>query len=215
VDYAIARERMVLNQLKGRGIRDEHVLQAMRTVPRHRFVPEELRSRAYGDHPLPIGEGQTISQPYMVAFMTEQLQVEPQHVVLEIGTGSGYQAAVLAELVTRVISIERIPELADRARQALDELGYRNVVIRWSDGTIGWPEMAPFERIIVTAGAPAAPPTLVDQLADGGRMVVPLGNTFLQTLTVVTKTGGQTSIEERGGCTFVPLIGEEGWKDRG
>ncbi len=212
MDYAIARERMVLNQLKGRGIQDERVLEAMRKVPRHRFVPEELRSRAYGDHPLPIGEGQTISQPYMVALMTEQLQVEPRHVVLEIGTGSGYQAAVLAELVTRVISIERIPDLADRARQVLDELEYRNVVIRWSDGTVGWPEMAPFDRIIVTAGAPAAPQTLVDQLADGGRMVVPLGNAFLQTLTVLTKAGGSTMVEGRGGCTFVPLIGEEGWK---
>jgi protein-L-isoaspartate(D-aspartate) O-methyltransferase len=183
----------------------------MRKVPRHEFVPLELRSRAYGDHPLPIGQSQTISQPYMVALMTELLRLEEKDKVLEIGTGSGYQAAVLAEIVTRVFSVERVPELASRARKLLDDLGYSNIIIRAGDGTMGWKEFAPFDRIIVTAGAPDVPQALVDQLADGGRMVIPTGNTFMQTLAVITKKGEKIMKEESCGCTFVPLIGEQGW----
>ncbi|MFQ6093167.1 MAG: protein-L-isoaspartate(D-aspartate) O-methyltransferase [bacterium] len=213
MDYTIARERMVRTQLVPRSIKDRRVLEAMGTVPRHRFVPKELWSRAYGDHPLPIGQGQTISQPYMVALMTEQLQLEENSKVLEIGTGSGYQAAVLAELATRVFSIERVPELASLARRTLDALGYSNIIIRTGDGTLGWKEFAPFDRIMVTAGAPDVPQALVEQLADGGRIVIPIGNTLLQTLMVVKRRGEKVKREEVCGCTFVPLIGEQGWEN--
>lgn len=204
---------MVQSQLIARNIQDEKVLHAMRSVPRHKFVPEELHSRAYGDHPLPIGESQTISQPYMVALMTELLQLEAKNKVLEIGTGSGYQAAVLAEIVTRVFSIERVSALASRARKCLDTLGYSNVIIRTSDGTLGWKEYAPFDRIVVTAGAPDVPEALVEQLADNGRIVIPIGNTFMQTLAIVKKKGQKIVKEESCGCTFVPLIGEQGWEN--
>ena len=213
MDYALARERMVRTQLEARHIKDQRVLKAMRTVPRHEFIPEELWSRAYGDHPLPIGQSQTISQPYMVALMTEQMELEEDNTVLEIGTGSGYQAAVLAELVARVFSIERVSELALRARKILDKLGYDNIIIRTGDGTLGWKEFAPFDRIMVTAGAPDVPESLVEQLADGGRIIIPIGNTFVQTLMVIKKKGDTISKEEQCGCTFVPLIGEQGWED--
>ena len=211
MDYAIARERMVQNQLSARKITDDRVLEAMRTVPRHEFIPKELWSRAYGDHPLPIGQGQTISQPYMVALMTQQLHLEKADKVLEIGTGSGYQAAILAELVMRVFSIERVPELSSRARKVLDGLGYSNVIIKTGDGTLGWKEFAPFDRIVVTAGAPDVPPALVEQLVDGGRIVLPIGDTYIQTLLVVQKKGKKIERKEICGCTFVPLIGEQGW----
>ena len=212
-EYAIARERMVHGQLIARDIQDQNVLEAMRKVPRHEFVPTELRNRAYGDHPLPIGQSQTISQPYMVALMTELLQLETKNKVLEVGTGSGYQAAILAELVIRVFSVERVPELASRARKLLDGLGYSNVIIRTSDGTLGWKEFAPFDRIIVTAGAPDVPQALLEQLADKGRMVIPIGNAFMQTLAVVEKRGKRIVKKEKCGCTFVPLIGEQGWEN--
>ena len=210
--YTIARERMVRGQLATRSIKDERVLEAMRTVPRHQFVPKDLWSRAYGDHPLPIGQGQTISQPYMVALMTERLQLDEKHKVLEIGTGSGYQAAVLAELATRVFSIERVAELASRARRTLDALGYSNVIIRTSDGTLGWREFAPFDGIIVTAGSPLVPPPLQAQLKDGGRLVVPVGSSAFQNLICIEKYGTKIKSREVCGCTFVPLIGDHGWR---
>ena len=213
MEYAIARERMIQSQLVVRKITDKRVLEAMRSVPRHDFVPKELWSRAYGDHPLPIGQGQTISQPYMVALMTQELQLEKANKVLEIGTGSGYQAAILAELASRVFSIERVSELSSRARKVLDALGYSNVIIKTGDGTLGWKEFAPFDRIIVTAGAPDVPPALVEQLVDGGRIVLPIGNTYVQTLLVVQKKGKKIERKEVCGCTFVPLIGEQGWEN--
>ena len=213
MDYAIARERMVRTQLEARQIKDERVLDAMRSVPRHEFVPKELWIRAYGDHPLPIGQGQTISQPYMVALMTEQMHLEKSHTVLEIGTGSGYQAAILAELVTHVFSVERVPELAAHARRILDKLGYRNIILRTGDGTLGWKEFAPYDRIMVTAGAPDVPESLIEQLAEEGRIVIPIGNTIVQTLVVVKKKGKKIRKEEKCGCTFVPLIGDQGWEN--
>src|SRR5688572_23731597 len=169
------RERMIETQIVARDVRDAAVLQAMRRVPRHLFVPDDLRPFAYDDRPLPIGRGQTISQPYIVAYMTEALQLTPAHTVLEIGTGSGYQAAVLAEIVKQVYSIEIVPDLAESARRALAEAGYRNVEIRSGNGYLGWPDRAPFDRIIVTAAPPEIPQPLVDQLAAGGIMVVPVG----------------------------------------
>src|SRR5216117_3280326 len=185
------RTRMVDEQLAARGIADDRVLAAMRTVPRHLFVEEALRARAYGDHTLPIGEEQTISQPYIVALMTELLELSGREKALEIGTGSGYQTAVLAELARRVCSIERLPRLGERARALLEQLGYTNVWIRVGSGTLGWPDEAPFDRILVTAGGPAVPPPLFQQLAEGGRMVVPIGDPANQVLTLVEKVGGE------------------------
>ncbi len=207
------RERMVEDQLVRRGITEPRVLGAMRKVPRHRFVEEALRDRAYGDHPLPIGEGQTISQPYMVAAMTQLLRLEGPEKVLEIGTGSGYQTAILAELVRRVCSIERLPGLAARARRILEELGYTNAVVKMADGTYGWPDEAPFDRVLVTAGAPAVPMPLFQQLAEGGRMVVPIGDSQSQTLHVVDKVDGQMRTATDCGCVFVKLVGRYGWED--
>jgi protein-L-isoaspartate(D-aspartate) O-methyltransferase len=207
------RERMVEEQLARRGITDGRVLEAMRKVPRHRFVEEALRERAYGDHPLPIGDGQTISQPYMVAAMTQLLRLTGPEKVLEVGSGSGYQTAVLAELARRVCSIERLPGLAARARRILEELGYTNAVVRTGDGTYGWPDEAPFDRILVTAGAPAVPGPLVQQLAEGGRLVVPVGEAQSQTLHVVEKVDGQTRISTDCGCVFVKLVGRYGWDE--
>src|SRR5690242_5669872 len=182
--YGRERERMVDEQLAVRGVTDPRVLAVLRRIPRHRFVQEALRDRAYGDHPLPIGEEQTISQPFIVGLMTSLLELSGQEKVLEVGTGSGYQTAVLAELARRVCSIERLPRLAERARATLEALGYDNVWVRVGNGTLGWPDQAPFDRIIVTAGGPAVPPPLVQQLAEGGRMVLPVGTTENQTLTV-------------------------------
>ncbi len=208
---AAARENMVRTQLIPRGIRDPKVLAAMRKVPRHLFVEEALRSQAYGDFPLPIGEQQTISQPYIVAFMTEALELEGTEKVLEIGTGCGYQAAVLAEIVPEVYTIERLPDLAAKARRTLESLRYFNIKIKVGDGTLGWPEEAPFQAIIVTAAAPGIPRPLLDQLAMGGRLVIPVGDRFSQTLDVVRKTPEGIKHDYRGGCRFVKLIGSYGW----
>ena len=210
--FAATRERMVAEQIRARGVADPRVLAAMRRVPRHRFIPEHLWSQAYADYPLPIGEDQTISQPYIVALMTEILELKETDRVLEVGTGSGYQAAILAELAAQVFSIDRKGGLADHARSILESLGHRNIRIRVGDGTLGWPEEAPFEGIIVTAGAPKVPRPLVEQLALGGRLVIPVGDAFTQTLTCVRQTGEGLKYEYHGGCRFVRLIGKYGWE---
>jgi len=206
------RERMVEDQLVRRGITDARVLQAMRTVPRHRFVEEALRERAYGDHALPIGEQQTISQPYIVALMTSLLSLTGGEKVLEVGTGSGYQTAVLSELARRVCSIERLAPLATRARTLLESLGVTNVWSRVGNGTLGWPDEAPFDRILIAAGGPGVPPPLFDQLVEGGRMVLPIGNAGGQTLTLVERVGGQMRTRTFGDCMFVPLVGKYAWE---
>ncbi len=206
-DRVANRERMVKDQLESRGIRDARVLAAMRAVPRHEFVPAEVRSRAYSDSPLPIGYGQTISQPYVVAAMSEALALEGDERVLEIGTGSGYQAAVLAELCREVYSIEIVPELAVSARAVLERLGYDNVQVREGDGYQGWPEHAPFDRVIVTAAPDHVPQPLVDQLAVGGRMVIPVG-TGSQELILITRTPDGVKRETMMGVRFVPMTGE-------
>ncbi len=204
---------MVEDQIISRGINDPRVIAAMKKVPRHRFVEEALQKQAYSDHPLPIGEKQTISQPYMVALMTESLLLTGREKVLEIGAGSGYQTAILAELAEKVYSIERIRSLAIRARQLIYELGYFNVEIKIFDGTYGWLEESPFEAIIVTAGAPDIPQTLIHQLAQGGRLVIPVGDAFVQDLVRVTKTEDGIKKEDLGGCRFVKLIGKYGWDE--
>jgi len=209
--YETARTRMVEEQLVQRGVTDERVLAAMRRVPRHLFVEVPLRDRAHGDHPLPIGEEQTISQPYIVGLMSSLLELTGQEKVLEIGTGSGYQTAVLAELARRVCSIERLPRLAERARATLEGLGYDNVWVRVGNGTLGWPDQAPFDRIIVTAGGPAVPPPLVQQLAEGGRMVLPVGSADNQVLTIVENVGGEIRQRTHGECKFVKLVGKYAW----
>jgi len=206
------RERMVEEQLVRRGITDRRVLDAMRRVARHLFVAEALRERAHGDHPLPIGEQQTISQPYIVALMTSLLELAGTEKVLEIGTGSGYQTAVLAELARRVWSIERIPSLATRARAVLEGLGYTNVWVRLGNGTLGWPDEGPFDRILIAAGGPGVPPPLFEQLAEGGRMVLPIGDASGQTLTVVERIAGEMRSTPRGDCMFVPLVGKYAWE---
>ena len=212
-NYQKPRQQMVERQLKVRGIKDQRVLEAMARVPRHLFVEEALTHRAYGDRPLPIGENQTISQPYIVAQMTEALNLDGSERVLEIGTGSGYQTAILAELSYRVFTVERIRPLYQKAKLLLEQLDYRNVVFRLSDGTMGWPEQAPFEAIIVTAGAPDVPAPLIEELAPGGRMVIPVGhNRAAQTLFRVSKDkNGRISRKDLGGCRFVDLVGEHGW----
>jgi protein-L-isoaspartate(D-aspartate) O-methyltransferase len=210
--FAAARDRMVQTQLVPRGIRDAKVLFAMRKVPRHIFVEEALQNQAYGDFPLPIGEQQTISQPYIVAFMTEALELTGVEKVLEIGTGCGYQSAILAELAPEVFSIERIHLLASRARRNLESLRYFNVKIKVGDGSLGWPEEAPFDAIMVTAAAPGIPGPLLDQLAMGGRLVIPVGDRYSQTLEVVHKTPQGLQHDYRGGCRFVKLIGSYGWE---
>lgn len=214
-DWGPARDRMVETQLVPRGISDARVLDAMRTVPRHRFVGPGMEASAYGDHALPIGHGQTISQPYMVAVMTQALELNGAERVLEIGTGSGYQTAILGVLSEQVFSIERIAALAESARRVIEELGISNTVIRVGDGTIGWAEFAPYDRILVTAGAPDVPRTLIEQLADPGIMVVPVGSQGFQDLKIVTKGGGEVHTRSGGGCVFVPLLGKEGWKEGG
>ena len=199
---------MVDEQLIPRGINDSRVIDAFLKVERHKFLPEDLRSSAYADYPEPIGQGQTISQPYIVALMSESLKLSIKDKVLEIGTGSGYQAAILAELCDNIYSIERFPTLAKRADTLLKELGYANIKIKVGDGTLGWPEEAPFSRIILTAAAPKLPEPLIDQLADDGRMVLPLGETYSQVLTLIKKEKGQIKSEQICGCVFVPLIGK-------
>jgi protein-L-isoaspartate(D-aspartate) O-methyltransferase len=212
-DYEKEREQMVEDQLVRRGIKDKRVLDAMRRVPRHLFIPEELRSLAYFNGPLPIGHGQTISQPYIVALMTELLELTGQEKVLELGTGSGYQAAILSLLARQVYSVERLAALAQRAEAILAELGYDNVVIKVGDGTLGWPEYSPFEAIIVTAGAPDVPRPLTEQLADGGRLVAPVGNRWSQVLVKVKRQGDLLIQQRLTAVAFVPLVGEYGWKE--
>lgn len=208
-----ARERMVEKDISPRGVKDERVLGAMLKVPRHLFVGEGQRMNAYEDHPLPIGEGQTISQPYIVALMSEALKLTGQETVLEIGTGSGYQTAVLAELSARIYSIERIPSLTGKARKVLDSLGYKNVLVKLSDGTMGWEEYAPYDRILVTAGAPSVPEPLIEQLKPGGILVIPVGSNSLQELVVITrKEDGSISEDRMGTCVFVRLVGKHGWE---
>ncbi len=214
--YRKQRLRMVETQIRARGINDERVLKAMETMPRHLFVDEGLIASAYSDNPLPIGERQTISQPYIVALMTQALGLKGRERVLEIGTGSGYQTAILASLCDRVFSIERVASLASRARKILDHLNFYNVAIRVGDGSWGWKEESPFDAIITTAAAPGVPQYLVEQLAPGGRLVVPVGGRDVQTLfklTRSTEASGGIVREDLGGCRFVSLIGESGWKE--
>ncbi len=211
VDFAALREEMVRKDIAARGITDERVLDAMRRVPRERFVWDVDRPQACDDHPIRIGEGQTISQPYIVALMTQELGLAGDEKVLEIGTGSGYQTAILAALAREVYTMERFESLSERARELVGNLGHTNVHYRVGDGTLGWPEEAPFDRIIVTAGAPRAPGALKGQLADGGRLVVPVGGEGYQDLTLVTREGEGFHERVVCGCSFVKLVGEEGW----
>ena len=204
---------MVDEQIAGRGVKDARVLAVMRKIPRHEFLPEGIRGMAYNDSALPLGEGQTMSQPYMVALMTESLGLKGTERVLEIGTGSGYQAAVLAELCQKVYTVERIKTIADKARVTLDRLGYKSVAIKVYDGTYGWKEMAPFDAIIVTAGSPDIPAPLVEQLKEGGRMSIPVGDRYGQRLITVVKTAEGITTEQSIPCVFVPLIGNHGWKE--
>ncbi|HNL85683.1 MAG: protein-L-isoaspartate(D-aspartate) O-methyltransferase [Methanomicrobiales archaeon] len=207
-----ARERMVATQIAARGVGDEQVLAAMRRVPRHLFVPAEVRGSAYSDYPLPIGHGQTISQPYIVAMMTSLLQIQPDDHLLEIGSGSGYQAAVLGILAREVISIERIPEVAQLARKNLADAGITNVTVVIGDGTLGFPGGAPYDGVLITAATPSIPSPLVEQLAEGGRLVAPVGSRDLQELVRLTRKGHDLTRESFGGVVFVPLLGEHGWK---
>jgi protein-L-isoaspartate(D-aspartate) O-methyltransferase len=207
------RRLMVTEQLEERGIRDKRLLEVMNKVERHLFVPEEFKNEAYEDYPLPIGRGQTISQPYVVAAMTEALELKGDEKVLEIGTGSGYQAAILAELTREVCTIERDEVLFERAKKILKKLGYKNIKFRMGDGTLGWPEEAPFDRIIVTAAAPEIPPPFRDQLKEGGIMVIPVGERFGQILLKVKKRGDAFDIEELFECAFVPLLGAYGFRE--
>ncbi|WP_373498186.1 protein-L-isoaspartate(D-aspartate) O-methyltransferase [Desulfococcus sp.] len=210
--YLRRREEMVKRQIEARGIRDERVLAAMRSVPRHLFVSEALEDQAYGDFPLPIGDGQTISQPYIVAEMTQALRVGEKDRVLEIGTGSGYQAAILARIVYRVYTIERIHSLYIKTRRLFDTLKYHNIVTLCADGTGGWKEQSPFDAIIVTAGSPVIPQPLIEQLAPGGRMVIPVGDQHIQDLIQVVKDDHGVHQVSLGGCRFVKLVGEHAWK---
>jgi protein-L-isoaspartate(D-aspartate) O-methyltransferase len=211
-DLAQQREHMVEEHLRQRGIRDERVLAAMAKVPREKFVAPEFACQAYADSPIPIGAGQTVSQPYMVAAMVEALELRPSDCVLEVGTGTGYEAAVLGELTAEVWTIERHSELANKARQILSDLGYANVHLMHGDGSLGLPQQAPFDKIVVAAGAPQAPPSLVEQLAENGIIAVPVGDRGQQQLQVARKIGGEMVISRYVLCCFVPLIGAEGWK---
>jgi protein-L-isoaspartate(D-aspartate) O-methyltransferase len=212
-DYQIAREKMVKNQLIPRGISDQGVLKAMRKVPRHLFVEEALIGEAYNDHPLPIGHQQTISQPYIVALMTQALELTGKEKALEIGTGCGYQTAILAELSERVYTIERIRPLMEEARTLLAKLNYKNIIFSAFDGTAGWREYEPFDAIMVTAGADKIPQPLLDQLADGGRMIIPIGDRTSQELIRITRDQDRYKKKYLGGCRFVDLIGVHGWKE--
>ncbi len=207
--YALKRQQMIEQDIRGRGFRDPLVLTVMGKAPRHLFVDESFRERAYEDHPLPIGEGQTISQPYVVALMTGALRLKQSDRVLEIGTGSGYQAAVLAGIVKQVYTIEIRKLLADKAAERLAALGYKNVTVRYADGYFGWEEHAPFDAIMITAAANHIPPPLIKQLKEGGRLIVPLGSTvYFQTLTLATKRKGELDVEQMSPVAFVPMVGE-------
>jgi protein-L-isoaspartate(D-aspartate) O-methyltransferase len=207
--YLRQRRAMVEQDIEGRGVKDRKVLDVMLKVPRHLYVDDSMRNRAYEDHPLPIGEGQTISQPYVVALMTEALRLRPTDRVLEIGTGSGYQAAVLAEIVKEVYTIEIRKSLADKAEARLRGLGYKNIKVKYADGYFGWEEYAPFDAIIITASANHIPPPLIKQLKNGGRLIVPLGSTvYYQMLTLVTKKGADLDVEQMAPVAFVPMTGE-------
>lgn len=210
-DFEVARRKMVETQIAARGIRNPRVLQAMLEIPRHLFLDEGMWEQAYQDHPLPIGDKQTISQPYIVALMTEAAEPGPRDRVLEIGTGSGYQTAILASLCDWVYSVERIRSLALKARKVLDQLRLYNVSLRVGDGTEGWEENAPYEAIVVTAGAPEVPRPLKEQLAEGGRLVIPVGDRFSQTLYKIVRRGNEFHQEDLGGCRFVDLVGRYGW----
>lgn len=214
MDYETLRKRMVEEQLIPRGIKDPRVLNVFYKIERHKFIPENLRNTAYADFPLPIGEGQTISQPYIVALMTECLDLTGKEKVLEIGTGSGYQTAILAELAGEVYSIERFESLAKRAQTILGNLGYKNIKIKVGDGTMGWEEARPFDRIIITAASPKVPLPLIDQLTDNGKLILPLGESFSQVLTLVEKKDGKLKSIDVCGCVFVPLIGKHGWSNK-
>ena len=209
--YGTGRERMVQEQLRGRDITDERVLAAMLEVPRHCFVDDAMRGRAYGDHPLPIGAGQTISQPYIVAYMSQALGLKGIEKVLEIGTGSGYQAAVLSRLCNQVYTVERINSLLAGARKTFDQLRYYNIRAKLDDGTIGWPENGPYDAIIVTAGGPGIPEPLIEQLADPGRLIIPVGNQHVQDLQLLEKKEGQLEVMNLASVRFVDLVGEHGW----
>ncbi|OGX17213.1 MAG: protein-L-isoaspartate O-methyltransferase [Omnitrophica WOR_2 bacterium RBG_13_44_8b] len=212
MDYAVLRKRLVEEQLTPRGIKNRRVLDAFSKVERHKFMPETVRESAYADFPVPIGDGQTISQPYIVALMTECLDLTGNEKVLEIGTGSGYQTAILAELSKEVYSIERFATLGGRAEELLNELGYANIKVRIGDGTLGWPSEAPFDRIIITAAVARVPLPLTEQLKDGGKLILPLGETFSQVLTLFEKKDGKLEESQICGCVFVPLIGKYGLK---
>jgi protein-L-isoaspartate(D-aspartate) O-methyltransferase len=212
IDPKRIREKMVRDQIEARGINDQAVLRAMRTVTRHLFVDEALQAQAYEDHPLPIGHGQTISQPYIVALMSSILDIKPGMKVLEIGTGSGYQAAVLAEMGADVYTVERIKPLYQKARKLLSDLKYHYIKTKLDDGTMGWPEKSPFDRVLVTAGGPSIPQPLVEQLADPGTLVIPVGDgKRSQTLVKLTLNDGQIKKEDMGSVAFVDLVGKFGW----
>jgi len=214
MDFTLPRQRMVEEQLIPRGISTPAVIEAFKRVERHQFVPGEYLSNAYDDCPLPIGKGQTISQPYIVALMTEILRLRGNEKVLEIGTGSGYQTAILAELSKEVYSMERIPELAEHSSRLLRTLGYKNITIKVGDGSLGWGEHEPFDAIIITASCPETPETLLKQMAENGRLVAPIGAAFGQVLTLFRKKDEHIYSDEICGCMFVPLVGKEGWKER-
>jgi protein-L-isoaspartate(D-aspartate) O-methyltransferase len=211
MDFAVERARLI--EHLSREIKDRRVLEVMARIPREQFVPEESRHLAYEDIPLPIGLEQTISQPFIIALMTEALKLTGTEKLLEIGTGSGYQAAILAELARQVVTVERLPKLAETARKVLDSLDYGNIEIQLSGETLGWPEEAPYEAILVTAGAPKVPPELIAQLAIGGRMVIPVGSRYLQELVKITRQKRKNRIENLGGCRFVSLVGKGAWGD--
>lgn len=211
--YIASREKMVREQIVPRGIKNQQVIDVLRKVPRHKFIDQKYLKEAYNDHPLPLAHGQTISQPYIVALMTELLELYGDEKVLEIGTGSGYQTAILAELAETVYSVDRIPELSQEAQQTLRQLGYKNIQLQVRDGSVGWQEFAPYDRIIVTASAPNIPQPLIDQLKEGGKIVIPLGSSFGQDLVVGEKHKGEMKIFDCGKCVFVPLIGEFGWPE--
>ena len=214
-DYPVARARMVEEEVRAKGVADPRVLDAMRTVPRHGFVPRGMEHAAYGPSALPIGSGQTISAPHMVGIMTEALRVSPGDKVLEIGTGSGYQAAILGRITRRVVTVERFPDLAEQARTNLAGIGMDWVIVKVGDGTLGYPEMAPYDRIIVTAGGPHVPPALVEQLVDGGILLMPVGDRDTQVLRRYTWNGSTLEEETLGRCIFVPLVGREGFPGGG